>query len=241
MHGSLNAIERRVLGVLIEKALSQPQYYPMTINAVVAACNQKSNRDPEMSLDEEGVFNALERLRAVGIVSRLMPGGGSRVERYRHEIKEMLGWEKPQRAVMAELMLRGPQTVGELRGRCARMYPFENVESVQAVLDQLAAGDQPWVSVLPRAPGQSAVRYAHRLYSDKEWRQISSDSSAASASPPASDSQPATSAGRAPDESSSEGHKVDDLRAEVAELRHTLGEIRAEIDALRALFGSRAS
>ncbi|MEW6250665.1 MAG: YceH family protein [Planctomycetota bacterium] len=172
MSHTLNAIERRVLGVLIEKALANPQYYPMSVNATVAGCNQKNNRDPVLELDEEAVWNALERLRAAGLVTRLLPGGASRVERYKHEVKELLGWEKPARAVMAELLLRGPQTTGELRTRCARMYPFDSPDAVAAVLDTLAQATPPWVATLPRAPGQSAVRYAHRLYEPDEWRQL---------------------------------------------------------------------
>lgn len=239
--GPLNAVERRVLGVLIEKALAQPQYYPMTTNAVVVACNQKSNRDPEMNLDEEAVYDALERLRVAGLVSRLLPGAGSRVERYRHEVKEALGWEKPQRAVMAELLLRGPQTVGELRGRCGRMYPFENIESVQAVLDSLAGGERPWVATLPRNPGQSAIRFAHRLYAEEEWRQLAGDLGAAPVAPPLNPSQPASTAAGMPGKTASvEPDDARDLRAEVAALRRSLSEIRAELDSLRAMFESRS-
>ena len=172
MSESLNEVERRVLGVLLEKSLAQPQYYPMSVNAIVTACNQKSNRDPLMTLDEDTVWDTLERLRAVGLVSRLMPGGASRVDRFRHEVKNLLGWEKPQWAVMAELLLRGPQTVGELRGRCNRMYPYENTEAVSAVLDILRDSDPPRVATLPRTPGRSAIRWGHQLYYPEEWQNL---------------------------------------------------------------------
>lgn len=119
MQESLKPVERRVLGVLLEKSLAQPSYYPMTLNAVVNACNQKSNRDPTMNLNEDAVWDALDALRERGLVARMLAGMSGRVDRFKHEAKTHFGWEKPQRAVMAELLLRGPQTVGELRSRCA--------------------------------------------------------------------------------------------------------------------------
>lgn len=219
----LNTIKRRVLGVLIEKALAQPQYYPMTLNAIVAACNQKSNRDPVLELDEEEVWNTLEVLRAAGVISRLLPGGASRVERFKHEVKEFFGWEKPQRAVMAELLLRGPQTVGELRTHCMRMYAFENTEAVAAVLDTLAQSTPPRVAPLPRGPGQSAIRYAHRLYNDAEWTALAQVGLAAAAPV-----QPATSASPASDWQT----PVERLQAEVNELRSTLSDLQRRIEAL---------
>jgi uncharacterized protein YceH (UPF0502 family) len=219
---TLKAVERRVLGVLLEKALAQPQYYPMTVNAVVAGCNQKSNRDPLLELDEQTVWDTLEVLRAGGLVARLLPGGASRVERYKHEVKERLGWEKPQRAVLAELLLRGPQTVGELRGRAARMYPFESTEAVQAVLDGLAQAEPPAVEALARQPGQSAVRYAHKFYDPAEWAALVRAASVAAHDPPA-----------APSPGSSERHdEVAQLRAEVAALRADVTELRAKLGAL---------
>lgn len=224
---TLNDIERRVFGVLIEKSLAQPQYYPMTLNAVMAACNQKSNRDPEMNLDEDAVYSTLEVLRAGGLVSRVMPGGGSRVERYRHEAKEVLGWEKPQRAIMSELLLRGPQTAGELRGRCARMYAFENTESVQAVLDGLAAHEPALVDTLPRAPGQSAVRYAHRLYTDSEWERLGR--STAAAAPASASSAPAAAPAAAP----GDAERVE-LRAALADLQNAVDDLRRRVDQLES-------
>lgn len=229
MNVRLNEVERRVLGVLIEKALSQPQYYPMTVNAVVVACNQKSNRDPEMNLDEDTVWNTLEGLRERGLASRLLPGGASRVERWKHEAKEALGWEKPQRAVMAELLLRGPQTVGELRSRCTRMFPFESVESVTAVLEALSQGAEPMVSPLPRAPGQSAVRYAHRLYPDAEWHQLARFASASGApGAPAPAADPAGTEAPA------------DIRAEVAELRAEVRALAAQVAQLQSRLAGSA-
>jgi uncharacterized protein YceH (UPF0502 family) len=215
----LNEVERRVLGVLMEKQLAQPQYYPMTVNAIVAACNQKSNRDPLMQLDEDAVWATLEAMRTRGLVSRLLPGGASRVERFKHEAKEVLGWEKPQRAVLAELLLRGPQTVGELRNRCTRMFPFENAESVGAVLEVLSAADPPVVAALPRAPGQSAVRHTHLLYYPEEQPQP-----AAASAPPAT---PSAQPGPPP-----AAEEASDLRTTIADLQQRLASIEARVSAL---------
>lgn len=233
MTETLNEIERRVVGVLLEKSLAQPQYYPMTLNAIVVGCNQKNNREPVLELDEEAVWNALEVLRAAGLVSRLMPGGASRVERFRHEALERLGWEKPQRAVMTELLLRGPQTVGELRTRCTRLYAFENTEAVAAVLENLAQHDPPRVALLPRAPGQSAARYAHRLYPPDEWERLAqggerSMSGSSGAAAPAA----AEPAGRAP-----QAAEVAALRERVEGLAAALEELRERVERLEGRAG----
>lgn len=164
----LNEIERRVLGALIEKKLAQPQYYPLTLNALVAACNQKSNRDPLMDLDEATVFDTVEALRERQLVSRVLAGAGSRTDRFRTDAAQTLGWDAAAQAVMAELLLRGPQTVGELRTRCGRMHNFESTEQVSATLQQLADGEPTFVVQLPRAAGQSAVRFRHTLYAPEE-------------------------------------------------------------------------
>lgn len=218
MAETLNEIERRVLGVLIEKSLAQPQYYPMTLNTITAGCNQKSNREPAMELDEDAVWNTLEVLRAGGLVSRLLPAGASRVERFKHEAKAFFGWEKPQRAVMAELLLRGPQTVGELRTRCARMYPFETTEAVAATLEGLCQCDPPRVAMLPRAPGQSAARYAHRLYPPHEWAVVEPTLATTAPAPP-----PATSTAT----------ELQQLRAQVETLQDEVAALRAEVAGLR--------
>lgn len=159
----LNELERRVMGVLIEKQLTTGDY-PMTLNSLTTACNQKSNRDPMMDLDEDAVWNTIEALRERGLASRVLPGGSSRVERYKHEIDTKLQWPKPQKAVLCELLLRGPQTLNELRTRASRMYAFENLDAVTAVLDALAQQSPPLVATLPRQAGQSAVRFTHLLY-----------------------------------------------------------------------------
>lgn len=229
MAETLSEIERRVLGVLLEKSLAQPQYYPMSVNAIVAACNQKSNRDPVMSLDEETVWDTLERLRAVGLTARLMPGGASRVDRFKHQVKNLLGWETPQWAVMAELLLRGPQTVGELRARCARMHPFESTEAVSAVLEGFSHEQPPRVAALPRTPGRSAVRYAHRLYSAEEWEKLAEAPVASAAAP----SSPAPApAAQVSSELESLRNEVNNARAELDEMREQLAELRRRVETL---------
>lgn len=164
----LDEFERRVLGVLMEKALAQPEYYPMTLNALVAACNQKQNRDPVMSLGENTIHDALERLRERHLVTLVFPAPGARTNRYKHEVDAVFGWQPRERVVVTELLLRGPQTAGELRTHCSRLMPFENLDAVSMVLDCLANYDPPVATALPREPGRSAIRFAHRLYPDDE-------------------------------------------------------------------------
>ena len=161
-------VERRVLGVLIEKSLAQPEYYPMTINAIVSASNQKNNREPVLAVGEDAVYHALEELRLRGVVTVMLPGPGARTKRYKHEVETYFRWQERERAVMAELLLRGPQTPGELRTRCARMAPFESVDVVMNVLNCLAEYEPPCVARLPRGPGQSADRYRQLLYEEPD-------------------------------------------------------------------------
>lgn len=228
-----NPIERRVLGVLIEKALAQPQYYPMTLNAIVAACNQKNNRDPVMELDEETVWNTLELLRAGGLVTRLLPGMGSRVDRYKHELKERLGWEKPQRAVLCELLLRGPQTPAELRARCERMIAIDGPEMITGILDGLARADPPLVAPLPRQPGQSATRYTHLLYPPDEQPMISAAPAGAALPAAASTLVAHESASPSPEPAGTD--KADETGGAAAERRTELENLRSEIAELHQL------
>jgi uncharacterized protein len=219
---TLNEIERRVLGALLEKSLAQPQYYPMTLNAIVAACNQKSNREPILELDDEAVWNTLEVLRAGGLVSRLLPGGASRVERFKHEVKERFGWEKPQRAVMTELLLRGPQTIGELRGHCARLYPFDTADAVTAVVENLVHADPPRIASLPRQAGQAAVRFAHCLYADCEWAALAKAGVAESVTGGAPE---AGTTGSAPSDVQRLEAALTDIRVELAALARRVAAI----------------
>ena len=155
-----DAAELRVLGCLIEKQRTTPDQYPLTLNALRLACNQATNRDPVVDYDEATIRAALERLSRRGWV-RLATGPGSRVAKYRHLLDDALGRVPSQIALLAVLLLRGPQTPGELKARVERLYPYPTLEDVQKALDALAAAEL--VHVLPRRPGQSQDRWEHLL------------------------------------------------------------------------------
>ncbi len=159
---NLTEIETRVLGSLIEKQLTTPEYYPLTMNALIAACNQKSNREPVMSLGESEVQTAIDRLRDLNLVY-LFYGSTSRTVKYKHMVPSVLELDDAGVAVMALLFLRGAQTPGELRGRSERLYEFSGVGEVQESLDALASRSEPLIGKLERRPGQKEVRYAHLL------------------------------------------------------------------------------
>ncbi|MGA2081659.1 MAG: YceH family protein [Holophaga sp.] len=159
----LDPLAQRVLGVLLEKELATPEYYPLTLNALVNGCNQSSNRDPVLTLGEAEVEEALERLRDRHLAGTVQ-AAGARVVKYAQRFSQNRGLSVQEAALMAELLLRGPQTPGELRGRSARMYPFPDLEEVEAALDLLAAAEpDPLVLKLPRAPGTKESRYAQLL------------------------------------------------------------------------------
>lgn len=235
----LDEFERRVLGVLLEKSLAQPSYYPMTVNSIVAACNQKNNRDPVMDLDEDTVWKTLTELRERGLVTQIMPGPGQRIEKYKHETYERLGWEQRERAVMAELLLRGPQTVGELRSRCSRMMPFNNIEAVTIVLNLLASKSPPVVRDLPKEPGRSAVRHDHCVYAEGERAEPARSEPAGAADHTAS--HPGLPAPPAPSSSvpAVPGGAMEDLRmelenalADIGEMRETIAELEKRVATL---------
>jgi uncharacterized protein YceH (UPF0502 family) len=154
--------EVRVLGALIEKEITTPDYYPLSLNALVAACNQSSNRNPVMHLDETAVARATDTLREKKVLHQV-ERSESRVPRYRHILYEAMNLGRPAIAVMCVLMLRGPQTVGEIRTRSSRLYDFSSLEEVETTLNSLMAEQTPLVVCLPRQSGQKEVRYAHLL------------------------------------------------------------------------------
>lgn len=225
-------IERRVLGVLMEKAMAQPEYYPMTVNAVVAACNQKNNRDPVMELDDSAAEAALEELRKRGLVSVVLPAPGARTNRYRHEVAARFGWEKRVMAIMTELLLRGPQTPGELRGRCGRLTPFESVDAVMTALDYMQTSDPALVKPLPRQAGQSAVRYTHLFYPPEEMAAIEASAAAGSTASVGGISRSVAHSERAAGGSSA----TETVRAEVEELKLQVARLNAELTELRQRF-----
>src|SRR5690242_11863623 len=154
----LTDIEARVLGSLIEKDITTPDYYPLSLNALVNACNQKNNRDPVMTLDEGSVRDALSSLQEKRLAGPAS-GADSRVTKYEHRLQEVFNFDRRETAVICVLLLRGPQTPGELRGRSDRMYHFETLDDVESTLKRLM--DRQLVVVLPRQPGTKESRYMH--------------------------------------------------------------------------------
>ena len=154
----LDPVEVRVVGSLLEKEQTNPETVPMTVNAVIAACNQKTNREPVMQLTETAVVEALDRLRQEVLVWRTE---GARTERWQQSVVRRWGLDRAGKALMTLLLLRGPQTVGELRTRSERMNPFSSLEEVEEALRRMAGIDEPLVMELPRRPGQKEVRWTH--------------------------------------------------------------------------------
>ena len=220
----IGAIERRILGVLGEKAKTTPDQYPLTLNALTNGCNQKSNRSPQMNLEPIQIEDALEKLRAMGAVSEVQ--GGGRVAKFRHYLYEWLGVDKPESAVMIELLLRGAQTVGELRGRAARMEPIADVAALRPIVQQLS--DRGLViSLSPEGRGQTVT---HALYLDHEMSKVRSQVSESAAAPitPASTSPPQERPSAAPIAPAS--NEVAELREEIQELKNEIKKLRGEIE-----------
>ncbi len=150
-----------MLGCLVEKEITTPEYYPLSLNALVHACNQKSNRDPLMNVDEDAVRQALRALGEEALARSA--GGDSRVPKYEHRLAEVFNFTRPETAVLCELLLRGPQTPGELRSRAERMHAFEDLSVVHSTLKRLMEREPPLAELLPRQPGTKEARYAHLL------------------------------------------------------------------------------
>jgi uncharacterized protein YceH (UPF0502 family) len=229
----LSSIDRRVFGVLVEKGKTTPDQYPMSLNALTAGCNQKSNRHPQMELDQEDVLKSLDRLRALGAVAEVQ--GGGRVARYRHFAYEWLGVNKVELAVMAELLLRGTQTEGELRGRAARMEPIADVAALRPVLDSLKS-KQLVISLTSQGRGHVVT---HNLYEPQELEkqrtlhasggdeELAPQPSHAASSPTAASSQAPVN--RGPSQIGQGPAEVDELRREVQSLRNELEQLRGEL------------
>ena len=158
----LNEVECRVLGALMEKEATTPEYYPLSLNALMNACNQKSNRDPVLSLDEAAVRRALHSLEGQSLVRSVSPAD-SRVTKYEHRLQEAFNFYRHESAILCLLLLRGPQTPGELRSRSERMHSFDDLGAVQSSLQHLMKREPPLVKPLPRQPGTKETRYAHLL------------------------------------------------------------------------------
>jgi uncharacterized protein YceH (UPF0502 family) len=213
----LNEVEARVMGSLIEKDITTPDYYPMSLNALVNACNQKNNREPIMNLDENSVRQGLEGLQAKKLAG---PAGGadSRVTKYEHRLQEAFNFRRDETAILCVMLLRGPQTPGELRGRTERMHRFEHLDDVQSTLQRLMQREPSLVAMLARQPGTKEARYMHLLSGDVErWQ----------GPPPGFSSQPA---------SAGNGNRLTQLEESVAALRGEVAELREQFAMFRKQF-----
>lgn len=166
----LNDIEVRILGCLIEKGITTPDYYPLTLNALTNACNQKSNRYPLVSYEDTTVVRGLDSLREKGLVEKIYKAD-SRVPKYQHSFPQKFNISSDYVAVLCELMLRGPQTVGEIRNRADRMYNFEGLQEVEEILNRLMEKEPPMVVKLPRQAGRKESRFAHLLAGEPAIRE----------------------------------------------------------------------
>lgn len=211
----LSEVECRVVGALVEKDITTPDYYPLSLNALVNACNQKNNREPVMSVDENTVRDALRSLQEKRLAG---PAGGadSRVTKYEHRIQEVFNFTRAETAIMDVLLLRGPQTPGELRGRTERMYRFEELADVQSTLQKLMQREFPLVKMLPRQPGTKESRYAHLLSGDVEGY----------VAPPETASV----------QSAQDDERVARLETEVAELRREVADLKQQMESFRKQF-----
>ena len=212
----INETEARILGSLVEKQLTTPEYYPLTLNALTAACNQKSNRDPVMSLDDSTILAAIDTLRDKNLVY-LFYGSGSRTVKYKHMLPNVYEVEPPAVALIALLLLRGAQTAGEMRGRADRLYPFSDIGEVQETLDELAGRGEPLVVRLERQPGQKEARYVHLLSGEVDVAAFATRSQT-SANEPQSSS------------------RVDALEQELFDLRSEIAELREEFNRFKEQF-----
>ena len=212
----LSPVEARILGSLIEKEATTPDNYPLSLNALTAACNQSSNRDPVMELEEESVRNAVNSLRQQSLV-RAVQQAGSRVMKFQHLVADRLNLDASALSVLCVLLLRGPQTAGEIRGRTNRLAEFTSVADAEAALEALSK--QGLVAQMPRRPGQKEVRYAHLLSGTPE---VSTEEDSAPAGEP-------VRADRATD-------RIASLEAAVVDLRSELVELRARFDDLARQF-----
>jgi len=217
----LTDIETRVLGALIEKDITTPDYYPLSLNALVNACNQKNNRDPVMTLDETIVrdgLSSLQEKRLAGPAS----GADSRVTKFEHRLQEVFNFDRREIAIVCVLLLRGPQTPGELRSRTDRMYHFEALEDIVSTLDRLAQRQPPLAQVLPRQPGTKESRYTHLFSGEPAILEGRMDVAGV----------PSAATGT----SNSLADRIRTLEAEVSRLREELSEVQQQLAAFRKQF-----
>ena len=213
----LNEMEARVLGALLEKEITTPDYYPLSLNSLVNACNQKSNRDPVMNLDEDSVRDALRTLHDNSL-ARSVSAADSRVTKYEHRLQEAFNFDRREAALFCELLLRGPQTPGELRMRAERMHQFDDLSEAQSALQRLMNREPPLVKVLARQPGTKESRYIHLL---------------------SGDAKPVSSTAGREVPAALEREKMDGfsrLSSEMAELRRDMADLKQQFAAFRKQF-----
>lgn len=216
----LTATEARVLGALIEKEVTTPEYYPLSLNALINACNQRSNREPVMDLDEDAARQALHGLEDDGLAGRARTSDG-RVTKYEHWLGEAFNFSRAETALVCVLLLRGPQTPGELRGRTERMHRFEELSDVTAGLQKLMEREPPLAVMLPRQPGTKESRYAHLLSGPVEAAAVAAVGEAPVVS---------VFTGDAGDQNG----RLAQLEATVTELKKEMAELRRRFDDLFA-------
>jgi uncharacterized protein YceH (UPF0502 family) len=212
----LNEVEARILGALIEKEITTPDYYPLSMNALLNACNQKSNREPVTELDEDRVREALHRLDDKGLAGAVR-GGDSRVTKYEHRFSEAYNFGRREVAILCVLLLRGPQTPGELRGRTERLYAFDELADVQSTLQKLIERDPPLVRVLPRQPGNKESRYLHLFCGDTYIPALADSNLSSELDTPGA------------------AARIQDLEEQLTDLRRQVANLRLRIEALEPL------
>jgi uncharacterized protein YceH (UPF0502 family) len=218
--GPLNLVEVRVLGSLIEKDITTPDYYPLTLNSLTNACNQSSNRDPVVSFSEQDVVRGLDSLR-VKKLAFMFQGADSRVSKYGHRFVESLDLRRPEVAVMCVLMLRGPQTIGEIRGRTGRMHEFASLEETEAILNALAdRAPVPLTAKLPRQSGLKEQRYAHLLAGPVSLPTVEAEPR----------TEPAVMAVRL------ENERISKLEADAGALRQEVADLKRQLEEFRKQF-----
>jgi uncharacterized protein YceH (UPF0502 family) len=220
---NLTGIETRVLGSLIEKDITTPGYYPLSLNALVNACNQKNNRDPVMTLDEEAVRTALVTLQEKRLAGPAS-GADSRVTKYEHRLQEVFNFDRREIALVCVLLLRGPQTPGELRSRTDRMYHFEALDDVISTLDRLAQRDPPLATMLARQPGTKESRYTHLFSGQPDVATMSGVGAGDSHPHPTTHSTPSAT------------DRLTHLEEEFARLREELSQVQQQLATFRKQF-----
>ena len=215
----LDAVEARVLGALAEKEITTPEYYPLSLNALVNACNQKSNRDPVMELDEDAVRRALRTLDEKALARSAVSEG--RVAKYEHQLQEVFNFTRPEVAILCELLLRGPQTPGELRSRASRLHSFEDLSAVHSALQHLMKRETPLVKLLERQPGTKEARYAQLLSGHVEAEAQHVPAATSTANPPIK---------------ANGEERIARLEEEIAGIKNEIAELKSQLAEFRKQF-----